>query len=200
MIKKIAKFIVIFLVIGWIFGTGVLEAQAGLTFVGNNSATGSSASFTVDLTALTGGISTSAAAGDLVIVADGWTGTTDGDPGVGTAGYTEEADLYQDYGFDVNISVNWKTMGPMPDTSVSCNGSGSSTNGAVCLVHVWRNAASTTPMDVTVVTAGGINGSTPDNSAITPVTQGAVNVDVAMGTDDDNTLPTISAPTGFSNL
>src|SRR3989344_84627 len=200
MIKKIAKFIVIFLVIGWIFGTGVLEAQAGLTFVGNNSATGNSASFTVALDALTGGIATSAAAGDLVIVADGWTGTTDGNPGVGTANYTEVADLYSDDGFDANFSVNWKIMGGTPDTSVSCNGSGSTTLGAVCMVQVWRNAASTTPMDTAVVTSTLTNGAKPNCDSITPVTSGAVVICAVLATDDDNTLPTVNAPTGYVNL
>ena len=197
---KIFKFIVIFLIIGWIFGAGVLKAQAGLTFVGKNSATGNSASFTVALDALTGGISTSAAAGDLVIVSDGWTGTTDGNPGVGTAGYTEEADLYSDDGFDANFSVNWKTMGGTPDTSVSCNGSGSTTLGAICMVQVWRNAASTTPIDVPVVTLTKINGAKPDCDPITPVTSGAHVICAVLATDDDNTLPTVNAPTGYVNL
>ena len=200
MIKKIAKFIVIFLVIGWIFGTGVLEAQAGLTFVGNNSATGNSASFTVALDALTGGIATSAAAGDLVIVADGWTGTTDGNPGVGTANYTEVADLYSDDGFDANFSVNWKIMGGTPDTSVSCNGSGSTTLGAVCMVQVWRNADSNTPMDVAVATVTIINGAKPDCDPITPITSGAIVICAVLATDDDDTLPTVNAPTGYVNL
>ena len=199
-ISKISRFLIIFLVIGWIFGAGVLKAQAGLTFVGKNSATGNSASFTVDLTALTGGISTSAAVGDLVIVADGWTGTTDGNPGVGTAGYTEEADLYSDDGFDANFSVNWKTMGGTPDSSVSCNGSGSTTLGAVCVVQVWRNAASTTPMDVTVVTSTLTNGAKPNCGPITPVTSGAHVICTVLATDDDNALPTVNAPTGYVNL
>ncbi|KKS44342.1 MAG: Fibronectin type III domain protein, partial [Candidatus Azambacteria bacterium GW2011_GWB1_42_17] len=212
---KTLKFLIVFIVIiSWIFSgwpqvwnnppfpPKIQKAQAagGLTYVGGNSATGNSASFSVDLTTLTGGISGSAAAGDLVIVADGWTGTTDGNPGVGTAGYTEEADLYADDVYDANFSVNWKTMGGTPDTSVSCNGSGSTTLGAVCMVQVWRNADSNTPMDVAVATVTIINGAKPDCDPITPITSGAIVICAVLATDDDDTLPTVNAPTGYVNL
>ena len=115
------------------------RAHAALTLVGVASSTGASANFALSLTALQGGIGSAPIEGDLVIVTTGFGGTANLDPGVTTAGYTEEADLYgNDQTDDANLSVDWKIMGAVPDTTVTCLGSTVSTNGAGCVVHVWR--------------------------------------------------------------
>ena len=110
------------------------KAHAALSYVGSAEGSGTDAAISVSLMGL------SLQEGDLVIVANGWAASSDGDPGVGTAGYTEEADLYADDLTETNFSVSWKVMGAVPDTSVSCNGSDSTFHGSACEVHVWRGA------------------------------------------------------------
>ena len=212
MMPKIFKFLIIFLVItGWVFSgfpqisgfpPKIQKAQAatGLQFVGKASNSGTGATYTVSLTSLTGGVGSSAAAGDLVIVVTGWASAANGNPGVNTAGYTEVYDLYDSDTRDANMSVNWKTMGPTPDTSVTALGFNNAANGGATSVQVWRNAASTTPMDVTppAGVGGPANAAHPDSPSITPVTTGAYVLTVGMGTGDTGPLPQ-TAPSGYGN-
>lgn len=175
------------------------EAYAAtLSYVGGAEAAGNSAAYNVSLASLVGGTGGAAQAGDLVIVATGFVSTANGDPGVGTAGYTEVADLYGNDTRDANFSVNWKIMGGTPDSLVSCNGSGSTTNGAVCVVQVWRNADQNTPMDVTPTTASSNNSAIPDSPAITPITSGAVILSLGAGTGAAVDT-SVTAPTGYAN-
>ncbi|MBI2030764.1 hypothetical protein HYT05_04020 [Candidatus Kaiserbacteria bacterium] len=171
---------------------------ATLTYVGGAEASGNSAAYNVSLTGLTGGIASAAAEGDLVIVSTGFVSTSNGNPGVGTAGYTELNDLYANDTRDANFSVNWKLMGVSPDTTVSCNGSGSASNGAVCVVHVWRGADQTTPFDVASTSATATNSAVPNSPSITPTTSGAIVISTGLGTGSavDNS---VTAPTGYSN-
>ena len=119
-------------------------------------------------------------------------------PGVGTAGYAEVADLYQNDTRDANFSVNWKIMGGSPDTAVNCLGSGSASNGAVCVVQVWRNADQTTPLDVVSTTAQLNNSAVPNSPAITPVTSGAIVISAGLGTGAAVDT-SVTAPTGYGN-
>lgn len=169
-----------------------IPTEAALTYVGSAEASGTSANYNVDLSGL------SLQEGDIIIVATGFVSTANGDPGVGTAGYTEEADLYQNDTRDANFSINWKIMTSSPDSSVSCNGSGSASNGSVCVVHVWRGVDQGTPMDATVTTAQSNNASNPNSPSINPTTSGAVAISAGLGTMAavDNA---VTAPTGYSN-
>lgn len=221
---KIFKFtFVLLLIFGWVFnyppinlgGQGwpriwqnprippeIQEAQAAtLTYVGGAEASGNSANYDVSLTGLTGGSGSAALAGDLVIVATGFVSTADGNPGVSTSEYTEVADLYRSDTRCANFSVNWKIMGSTPDTSVSCNGSLLGTNGAVCVVHVWRNANATTPLDVTTTTAVAGNASNPNSPSIIPVTAGALIISTGLGTMAavDNSVTAPTTPNTFTN-
>ena len=210
--KKLAKTFIIFILISsWLF-TGwpviwqnprippeVKEAKAlSLEYVGGTSCTGTSATYSCSLTSLTGGSGSSPQEGDLVIVVTGWASTADGDPGVNTTGYTEVADLYGNDTRDANLSVNWKIMGSTPDTSVTVRGFNNAANGGATVIHVWRNANSTTPMDVTPTTATGKNGAYPDSPSITASTSGAYVLTVGLGTGD-TTPQTFTAPTGYGN-
>lgn len=169
-----------------------VPTEAALTYVGTAEASGNSGSYNVDLSGL------SLQEGDIVVVATGFVGTANGNPGVGTTGYTEEADLWANDTRDANFSVNWKIMGSTPDTVVSCNGSGSASNGSVCVVHVWRGVDQGTPMDSTVTSTTGTNASNPNSPSITPVTSGTVVISAGLGTMAavDNA---VTAPTGYSN-
>lgn len=171
---------------------------ATLTYVGGAEASGNSTSFNVSLTGLTGGIASAPVEGDLVVVITGFVAITNGNPGVSTAGYTEVSDLYANDTRDANMSVSWKIMTASPDTSVNCNGSGTATNGAVCIVHVWRNADPVTPFDVADTEVIGINAAIPNSPSITPVTAGAVVLSAGLGTGAANDT-SVTAPAGYSN-
>src|SRR3989304_5113331 len=71
----------------------VYEARAAtIEFVGGASASGINAAYNMSLTALTGGIASAPAQGDIVLVINMIANTTNGDPGVGTAGDTDVGD------------------------------------------------------------------------------------------------------------
>ena len=163
-----------------------------LVYVGGAEASGNSASFNLSLANLT------LQQGDLVIVSTGFVHTSNRDPGVSTTGFTEVADLYANDTRDANFSVNWKLMGATPDTVVACNGSGTATNGAVAVAHVWRGVDQDSPMDVTATTATGTNSSNPNSPAITPVTAGTIVISTGLGTGSSADA-SIAAPTGYSN-
>lgn len=170
------------------------SAQAALSYVGSAEGSGINTTVNVSLTGL------SLQQGDLVIVLNGWGETSNGDPGVGTSGYTEVADLYANDSVDANLSVSWKIMGASPDSSVSCNSNGTTFGASACLVHVWRGADATVPMDVTPTTATGVDSAVFDSPSITPVTAGAVvltlGLSTATGASGDSS---ITAPSGYSN-
>lgn len=165
-----------------------------ITYVGSANATGSSASFNIDLSGL------SLAQGDLVIVATGFVtvGGSDSNPGVTTSGYTEVADLFGDDSREAQLSVSYKLMGATPDTTVACNGSGSGSFGSVGIAYVLRGVDQTTPIDVTTTTATGIDSAVPDPPSITPATSGAWVVIAGLGTAT-SVDETVTAPTGYSN-
>src|SRR3990172_2402731 len=177
----------------------VYEARAAtIEFVGGASASGINAAYNMSLTALTGGIASAPAQGDIVIVINMIANTTNGNPGVGTAGYTEIADLYRGNDtYDTNLSTNYKVMSASPDTTASCNPSSGSSIASDCVAMVFRGVDNATPLDVTSTSAVGNNAEDVNCPAITPVTSGAVVVCTggAAGASVDTT-PT--APTGYS--
>lgn len=146
-----------------------------LEFVGSNNGTNIvGGNITLSLTALTGGISSTAIAGDIVIAvismsSDG----VDYNISMNTSGYTEISDLFSDDSTDSNLGVFYKILTSTPDTSAVFNGSGSGFDGAAAIVYVWRGVDQTTPLDVTSTIATGINGSASNPPAITPITAGS---------------------------
>lgn len=130
---------------------------------------------------LTGGLDTSPAEGDIVIVAVGIGSSGNVDVTLSTADYIEVADLYGNDSNDANLGVYYKIMGPTPDTEVVIGSTGDAQNGCAVGIHVWRGVNQTTPMDVTAVPATGINTNRANPPAITPVTSGAVVVSMGSG-------------------
>lgn len=158
---------------------------ATLTYVGGlvNSRAGSTGtSLALSLTALTGGISSAAAAGDLVIATCATGSVADRSIGISTpAGYTELQELYSNSTTDTSLSVNWKIMGSTPDTSVSCGPSGSTADAITGSVHVWRNIDPDNPFDVTETTATGTGTGRANPAPITPSTPGAIVLGIGAG-------------------
>lgn len=159
------------------------SAYARPVYVGGTSGGGTGASYNVSLTSLSGGIASAPAEGDLVIVNTGFTQTSDGNPGVTSpSDFTEEADLWQTDTRGANQAVAWKVMGSTPDTSITVTGPNNSAYGGATVVHVWRGVDTTTPMDVTRVTAQSNNASRADPGSITPSTTNAVVIGCGLGT------------------
>ena len=170
------------------------SALAALSYVGSAEASGLDVAYNIDLSSL------SLQEGDLVIVTNGYSGNGNGNPGVTTAGYAEVADLFASELKEANFSVNWKLMGAVPDTSVTCRGSDNDNNGSACQAYVWRGADTTTPMDVTPATDTGLESSLFDSPSITPVTAGAVVISLGLSTAaSGNGDAAITAPAGYSN-
>src|SRR3989338_8902398 len=92
---------------------------------GQTQALSASGSTTVTF-ALTGGLASAPADGDMVLVSVALTNTSDVSIGVLTTGYSEIAELYSnDTDADANLSLSWKRMGASPDASVQVSGTGS---------------------------------------------------------------------------
>ena len=171
-----------------------------IQLVGCTTGTQSSglASYTVSLTALTGGIGTAPIAGDLILVQSGWASKTNDNPDVTTAGFTEVADLYSTNTHDLNMSVAYAIAGASPPTSVTVSGSGSTVNGSSMTVAVFRGVDSINPFDATIATAVGAGSGDANCPPITPVTAG--NWVIAIGGVAAVNGNTFTPPTGFTEL
>lgn len=176
-------------------GRAFQPSVGGLVFVGGSTAAGTSGGATASLTALTGGVGSAAAEGDLVIVAllkSAGTDTT-----LTTSGYDKFVDLFQGSTYNQYFSLSKKFMSASPDTSVTGPGTGSGNRAMGLSVQVWRNVNSASPLDVTSTTASGTTG-VIDSPSITPSTSGSVVLSAGgftMGADP--ATPTI--PSGYSN-
>lgn len=129
--------------------TGVLESglaalggvtPGDITFIGSASASeGDGSDPVIDLSGL--GLQE----GDYVIV-EGY--ALDGDfnavTGIQTAGFVEILDIWD----NGSVVIFSKFMGEIPDSSIICNGSGTSDHGTSYVAQVWRNADQITPEDV----------------------------------------------------
>ncbi len=183
---------------------GPATAAAGLVYVGSNKAKDPGTVYQVSLLNLQGGVGGNAQAGDLVIVANGFAGTSDQSFSGGflptPATYTPIADLYSNDFRDANLGVHYKRMGATPDTyvEIALSKGGGANGGACAVVHVWRNVDPTTPLDVAAVTATGINAARPDAPAITPTTAGTVILAIGHGTGDTSPVA-FTAPSGMEN-
>lgn len=133
--------------------------------------------------------------GDLIVVASGMVSTADRAMST-TTGYTELFELYASDDNDSNLSVAWRIAdGSETTVTVSGNNVDSPDCAAACVIHVWRNADQTTPIDVTSTTATATNTGVPDPPSITPVTSGAVVLGV--GFSPANAI--LTAPSGTAH-
>ena len=90
------------------------------------------------------------------------------------SGYTAaHTDLYQNDSNDVNQQVQYKFMRTSVDTTVNIPASNATTAGVAVTVHAFRGVCKVNPLDVTSITAGGVNTGVANAGAITPVTAGS---------------------------
>lgn len=181
----------------------VLPGQAfgALQYVGGVSAgrIGSTAfGMNVSLTALTGGIGTSAAADDIVIVVLSTGSTANRSIGIiSTQGYTEEQELYSNNTIDTNLSVSWKIMGSTPDSTLTTTASGSNSDAISVTVQVWRGVDSLTPFDTAETTNTGTATAQPTPPAILPVTLGAIVIATGAGASTTGAVYTTATLSNF---
>lgn len=122
---------------------------------------------------LTGGLSSSASAGDLVVVYFGV--SSPGDLNLVIAGYTEVVDIFANNTRSSNLAVGYKFMGVSPDTTVTLtSGTQSSGNGGAIAIHVWRGVDTVLPLDVAATTATDTASASANPPSITPSAAGAV--------------------------
>lgn len=146
------------------FVGGRIQAQPGAN----------SGSTNIFLNLLTGGISSTAVAGDLVVAVYSTGSTVDQTLTItGTGAYTTIAsELYSNgTSYDTNLLVAYRFI--TTDTSTSFGASGSAADAAALGVFVWRGVDTTTPLDVAATTATGTGTGRPTPPAITPTTSGA---------------------------
>lgn len=175
--------------------TLTVPVSAGLTgvqLVDVSAGTGLSADYAITLP-------TGLLEGDLVIVATGFYQKGNFNPGVvSPAGYTEIVDLWADDSGDTNLSVSYKFMGAIPDTTVTVSGSANASYGAASAICVLRGVDQSSPLDVSSTTATGANSADANPAAITPVTNGALILAIAGWANGP--LNSDLVPSGFTHL
>ena len=150
-------------------------------------------STTVSLASLTGGLASSPSQGDVVVVMNGWTAGTDGNPGLTSPSATELADLYSS---PANFSVSYFVCGASPPSSITVSLSGVTGRGNITHVAVFRGVDLTNPIDVTTNTGTGTGTATATMPSITPVTAGACVIATACSSISTSTPGDFTGLTG----
>lgn len=159
------------------------SASGNLEYVGGaaRSNAGTESDIVYSITGLTGGIGTEPIENDIVVA---WYSSTASASTVNLAtGYTDitGALLASDTHATVARGV-YKFMGATPDTSITIpGGTGNTQRGSTLIIHVFRGVSQATPLDVTAVTAAGLNSILANPPAITPLTNGSTILSAGAG-------------------
>ena len=121
----------------------------------------------VDLTALTGGTSSTASENDIVVITVHYESATSGIPTMTTSGYTQIASGFANDQLDSQVAVFYKIMGATPDTTAVYAASGDGAGGTSATLMVFSGVDLTTPIDVTATTTITTNTVIPSFSSIT---------------------------------
>ena len=145
-----------------------------ITYVGGQVAGRAGIASTASITfALTGGTHATPQAGDLVIIT-AVVGSQARNPAQAISGYTALGQLNPNTTtYDTSMNVSWKFMGKTPDTTFTLPSTGNIADAQRYTIQVFRDVDTTTPMDVTPVSATGTATGRPNPGSITPVTAGA---------------------------
>lgn len=171
-----------------------------ISFVGGAVASQSSnATYSISLTALTGGSNSAPSTGDLVILVNSCTSANvQRTVGTSSAGWTDLGPWYQaGSSFATTLTVVWKIMGGTPDTSATMFGPGVAGGyGSVTTAYVLRGVDTSTQPDVTITEASGSGTGVPNPPSCTPITTGAwvVAIGGSAGSEASGTVPS-----GYSN-
>lgn len=168
---------------------GTTQVRGTITYVGGRTQTSTStAAITVSLTGLTGGLATSPAQNDLVIVVRAWASGLFQTATTSSTGWTAFSSVWNGASAnDINLDIYYKFMGATPDTSIVLNGHGATTQSSSIIVYVFRGVDLTTPLDVSSVSTNIGTTVLPNPAAITPVTTNSIIVVAAGGSHTDGT-------------
>jgi hypothetical protein len=106
----------------------------------------------VDLTALTGGTSSTASENDIVVITVHYESASSGIPTMTTSGYTQIASGFANDSVDSQVAVFYKIMGATPDTTAVYAASGDTGGATSATLMVFSGVDLTTPIDVTATT------------------------------------------------
>lgn len=97
------------------------------------------------------------------------------------SGYTEIADLYASDTRSTQAGIYYKIMGSTPDTLIDFSFTPPAGDDTAYNLTVtgWRNVDTSTPLDVSIVTATGTNSNYANPPTITPITTGAYIVTIS---------------------
>jgi hypothetical protein len=175
-----------------------------LQYVGGTSGTGTSNGYTVSLSGtLTGGVASSPAAGDVVVVASAFGNTASSAPAVSGnnsgAYLTAGAAVHSNDTWDTEFRAFYQVMGSTPDTSLTITRVANAAYGGATVVHVWRGVDATTPLDATGTPASGGNGAGANPPSVTPTTAGSIVIAMGAGTFAAADTSSYTGFTGYSN-
>lgn len=137
------------------------------------------------------------AAGDFILVVHAARSTSDLNMSLADPTYTTIADLYANDNFDSNLGVHWKISNGTEATLALPGGTGFTLQ--TCSVQVWRGADLVSPLDVTPVTATGIDTGIAVSPSIITVTDDAL-VLLAASVMTASITTVVTQPSGFTDL
>lgn len=181
-----------------------------ISFVGSNANAGTGSSYTIDLTALSGGSGGPILEGDVVVVVAAHGSTTTSAPtasGDVSGSYTVAGSSVRPNGtWDTNFALLYKVMGATPDSTLTIGRQNNSAYGGSARAAVFRGVDTAAPLDATPGTpASGTNGGIPPDGghanapSVTPATTGAWVVMGAAATLA-TTSTNIGPPSGMTDI
>lgn len=149
---------------------------------------------------LTGGVATTPAANDIVLVAYAIGTNNSINPPMSISGYTNAfTQLFVTDTYSTKFGVAYKVMGTTPDTNFTRSQTGNTAHAGAIAVHVWRNANTLNPLNVTPTTNTLQNTILVDPPSITPVTPNSVIIVAGAGAHV-NATATFNTPTYLTNF
>lgn len=170
-----------------------------LSYVGGNSAVGTGTTYSVSLTALTGGSGSSAAIDDIVVVIWGWATNAGADASLtmSSSGYTYAfADQWANDTREANMRMAYKVL-TSADATCIANGPNNAAYGGGAVVQVWRGVNTATPLTGTASGTSALNGNHGNPPSITPSVNNALVIVGMVGSGATTATGTKTAPTNY---
>lgn len=173
-------------------------------YVGGTSAAGTSNGYTVSLTGLTGGLASSPAEGDLVVVFSGFGNTASSAPNItgNNSGAYSPATAAQHVNdtWDTEFRSFYAVMGATPDTSLTVTRATNTAYGGATVVQVWRGVDTANPFIGAATPASGANGAALNPPSYNPAVTDALVIAGGAGTMPAAGTAGYTAITGLSNI
>lgn len=158
-----------------------------LQYVGGTSGSGTTTGYTVSLSGtLTGGIASSPAVGDIVLVCSAFGNTAASAPEVSgniSGAYTAlQAASHVNDTWDTEFLAAYKVMAGTADSTLTITRATNAAYGGATVVHVWRGQSTTAPINQNATTATTTNASRGNPPAVTSSVDNGVAIAFGAGT------------------